>query len=125
MHIISSIITYISGKTKCYAAAAIDMLAESDRTFRTYFYRFRKRLSGWITLIEYMITLLTNQAEWTRAPCKKRTIIAKWDHFQGRTYYYCRLSGQYHLPGKIVIRKQDNIQYVLSLFTLFKTGLGP
>ena len=124
--ILSGIISFISGDAESYASAALDMDAESDRTFRTYFYRFRKRIKSWLILLEQLITMVTMEISWQKKPAKnKNDLYALWKECKRRITFYCSILESYPLPGNILLRKELYIEYVFALFSHTQGGLGP
>lgn len=124
--ILSGITAYITGDADCYASAALDMNAESDRTFRTYFYRFRKRIIAWLTLLEQLIAMVAMEVAWEKKPAKsKNNLYSLWNECKKRIAFYCGILEAHQLPGNILLRKELYTQYVFALFSHTQGGLGP
>jgi len=124
--ILNGIISYISGDLKNYSEAVIDICAESDRTFRTYFYRFRNRIIKWISIIEDLLALILINNSWDRKPeCKKKNLLTNWNNLSNLINLYCCSLEEFPLPAKIILKQKLYREYIFSILTWHNTGLGP
>ena len=117
---------YLNGKSKNYVEAAMDMCAESDRTFRTYYYRVRKRVQKWISLLISLSGQLNYNSGFERIPDTKSKNMKKlWDQFNLTAQEYFCACESLKIPAGIVMQKQLYRQFVFSILITNGTGLGP
>jgi hypothetical protein len=123
--VFAAITAYIHKEVRDYQTAALKMCAESDRTFRRYYYRMRDRINAWNSYLVLKQTALNIKVKENRHPAHiKKSIKYKWQLFNAYIQSYCKQlneikQNQYPLFG------QWRYWHVMYLLNLNVTGLGP
>ena len=123
--VLTAVSAFISRDVKGYHIAALKMCAESDRTFRRYYYRVRNRIVSWNTCLAMQLTSLNIKINQSREPINtSKSVLQRWVIFNDYSSTYCtRLNelknSQFPLFGEWRLR------YILYLLNLNVAGLGP
>lgn len=123
--VIDAIDKYVQGFARDYTVAALEMGAESDRTFRRYFYRVRSRIADWNTHLAKLLASSNLYPEAKKQPVKMSAIFSfRWEILLRQTKKYCDWldeNGKTYLP----LFGQWQIRYILSFSGFNGLGLGP
>lgn len=63
---------------------------------------------------------------WDRKPeSTNKNLLNQWERFNNQINVYCNSLEEYSLPGRIILNRHQYLEYIFSILTWYKTGLGP
>ena len=114
---------YIDGTYKNQIQAAVNLGAENIRSFTRYINRVKARISDWIVLLSSKISHISGKNKYFAKPFKLENIKYKWNQFTLKVREYFEELNKLN-SGFITLAKCQ-ITFILAVFTLNNTGLGP
>ena len=114
---------YINGTYKNQIQAAVNLGAENVKSFTRYLNRINVRISDWIVLLSSKISHVSGKNKYLAKPFKLENIKHKWNQFSIKVREYFEEINKLN-SGFIIIAKCQII-FILAVFTLNNTGLGP
>ena len=114
---------YINGTYKNQIQSAVNLGAENVKSFIRYFNRVKTRISDWIVLLSSKISHISGENKYFAKPFKLENIKYKWNQFTLKVREYFKEINKLN-SGFIILAKYQ-ITFILAVFTLSNTGLGP
>lgn len=123
--VITAVDKYVNGITREYHVAALDMGAESDRTFRRYFYRIRSRIREWNACLATLLAMANVASSYKKQPAELSFVLRlHWECFKSQSKLYCQWleeNSSNHMP----LYGDWQIRYILAILGKSVLGLGP